>query len=198
MTLATKVIAGTSVQVVELIEQKRQELCRPIVVGVSGYAGSGKSTLARAVVEARPGAVRVRGDDFLDPTQSHHRSDDWSGVERERLVTEVLRPFQSQRPGTFRRFDWARRELGAPEPLPTGDVLVVDLIGLFHPDVLPTLDVTIWVDAPLGIAQERGMRRDEALGRDFTHLWLDVWVPNEIDFERKFAPRDRADVLYVA
>lgn len=198
MILAAHVIAGTNVQVVELIEQKRLELCRPIVVGISGYAGSGKSTLARDVVGALPGAVRMRGDDFLDPTRSHHRSDDWSGVERERLVTEVLSPFRDQHPGVFRRFDWTRRELGAPEPLPTGNVLVADLIGLFHPDALPALDMAIWVDVSLDNAQARGMRREEALGRAFTRLWLDVWVPNEIDFERIFSPRDQADVLYVA
>jgi len=118
--------------------------------------------------------------------------------ERERLVTEVLRPFQDQRTGMFRRFDWARRELGTPEPLPAGEFLVVDLIGLFHPEALPVLDMTIWIDVPLGIAQERGMRRDEALGRDFARLWREVWIPNEIDFERNHSPRDQADVLYVA
>jgi putative protein kinase ArgK-like GTPase of G3E family len=40
---------------------------RPVVVGVSGFCGSGKSTLTRALVGAVPGAVRMRGDDFLDP-----------------------------------------------------------------------------------------------------------------------------------
>lgn len=196
--MATPVTVGSFAQIVALIEQKREELRRPIAIGVSGYAGSGKSTLARRIVDETPGAVWMRGDDFLDPARSHHRSGDWNGVERERLVTEVLSPFRDQRPGVFRRFDWTRRELGVPEPLPTGDVLVVDLIGLFHPDALSALDLTIWVDVPLDIAQKRGMRRDDALGRDFARLWRDVWVPNETEFERNYSPRDHTDVLYVA
>lgn len=180
-----------------LITQTAANLDHPVVVGVSGYAGSGKSTLARALTAVDPTMLRMRGDDFLDPSRSHRRSGDWDGVERSRLATEVLVPFRERRASSFRRFDWARRALGEPEPVPTGDVLVVDLIGLFHPEALPFLDLCVWVDTPMATAHERGMRRDEALGRDFSRLWREVWVPNEIDFERNFSPRERADVLYV-
>lgn len=182
-------------QVKALIGRRQRDLGRPIAVGVSGYAGSGKSTLVRSVVACDPTMARLRGDDFLDPSRSHHRSSDWAGVERGRLVDEVLVPFRDEREGTFRRFDWTRRELGEPEPLPTGDVLLVDLIGLFHPEALPVLDLTIWVDASLDTARERGMRRDEALGRGHSRLWRDVWVPNEIEFDRNFSPRVSAEVL---
>ena len=183
-------------RLIGLIEQKREERDRPIVVGVSGYAGSGKSTLVRSIAERREAMVRLRGDDFLDPSRSHQRSPDWDGVERERLVREVLAPFRERRPSSFRRFDWSRRALAEPEPIPVAEVLIVDLIGLFHPDVLPSLDLSIWVDASLKVAQDQGMQRDLAMGRDHDRLWRDVWVPNEIDFERGFAPRDHANVHY--
>lgn len=185
-------------QVKALIEDKHKELGRRVVIGVSGYCGSGKSTLVRSVVDGAPGMVRMRGDDFLDPSRSHHRSSDWDGVERRRLVSEVLLPFRGEREAMFRRFDWTHRALGEPEPVPSGDVLLVDLIGLFHPEALPVLDLSIWVDVPLQTAQERGMQRDESLGRDFSLLWCDVWIPNEIDFDRNFSPRSQANVLYVA
>ncbi len=188
--------SGDVDRLIGLIEKKRDECARPVVVGVSGYAGSGKSTFVRSIVERRPTMVRLRGDDFLDPSRSHQRSPDWDGVERERLVWEVLAPFREQRAGTFRRFEWSRRTLSEPEPIPEAEVLIVDLIGLFHPEALPSLDLTIWVDVSLEVAQNQGMQRDRALGRDHDHLWRDVWVPNEIDFERTFAPRAHADVLY--
>jgi len=111
--------------VTALIDQTRQNLGRPVVVGVSGYAGSGKSTLVRSVVDADSSMVRMRGDDFLDPSRSHRRSGDWDGVERDRLAFEVLAPFRERREGLFRRYDWSRRTLGVPEPLPTGHVLLV-------------------------------------------------------------------------
>lgn len=181
-----------------LIKGMHREIGRRVVIGVSGYCGSGKSTLVRRLVDSEPTMVRMRGDDFLDPSRSHHRSSDWDGVERRRLVSEVLLPFREEREGMFRRFDWACRALGEPEPVPSGDVLLIDLIGLFHPEALPVLDLSIWVDVPLQTAQERGMQRDKALRRDFSRLWCDVWIPNEIDFDQNFSPRSKADVLYVA
>lgn len=168
---------------------------RPVVVGVSGFCGSGKSTLARALVDAVPGSVRMRGDDFLDPARSHHRSSDWDGVERVRLRDTVLRPFRSGIGGTFRRFNWSTRALGAPEAVPVARVLVVDLIGLFHPEVLDDLDLTLWCDVDLDTAVARGLARDRALGRSHEALWHDVWVPNERDFDDRFAPRSVAQVL---
>ena len=168
----------------------------PIVVGISGYGGSGKSTLARALIDLIPDAVRMRGDDFLDPSRSHRHSATWDGVDRSRLVEDVLRPFREERPSTFRRFDWAVRDLGEPEDVPAGQVLILDAIGLFCPDTDDALDLRVWCDVPLDVATERGMARDARLGRDHVALWRDVWVPNESDFDRTFAPRERADVRY--
>ena len=164
----------------------------PLVLGISGHAGAGKSTLARDLVEQVGGAVRMRGDDFLDPARSHHRSPDWAGVERVRLRDTVLRPFRERRTASFRRFDWGRRALGEPEPVPTGRLLVVDLIGLFHPEVLAELDLRVWCELDPATAAERGMARDHALGRDHDRLWREVWVPNERDFAERFAPREAA------
>lgn len=168
---------------------------RPIVVGVSGFCGSGKSTLARAVVDVVPDSVRMRGDDFLDPARSHRRSSDWDGVERVRLRDTVLRPFRAGSGGSFRRYDWSVRALGEPEPVPTARVMVVDLIGLFHPDIVDELDLRVWCDVSLDTAVVRGIARDRALGRAHDVLWHDVWAPNERDFAERFTPRGRADVV---
>lgn len=184
-------------ELVDLVTRTRESAGRPIVVGISGYGGSGKSTLARALVDRVPGAVRMRGDDFLDPDRSHRRSTDWDGVDRKRLVDTVLLPFRERRSGTFRRFDWSTRELGAPEHVPHGEVMVVDLIGLFCPETDGALDLRVWCDVPLDEATRRGLGRDTALGRDHTDLWHEVWVPNEGDFDRAFDPREAADVRYV-
>ena len=182
-------------ELVARVHRRRQETGRPIVVGISGFGGAGKSTLARALVDALPDAVRMRGDDFLDPQRVHRRSADWDGVERARLVDEVLRPFRDGSPGTFRRYDWDADRLTEPEPVPRADVLVVDLIGLFHPDSLPWLDLTVWCDVDLDEAVRRGMARDRAAGNDHDEVWTRVWGPNERDFAARFAPRDIAEVL---
>lgn len=179
-----------------LIRETQSQLGRPLTVGISGYCGSGKSTLTRQLVRETSGAVRLRGDDFLDPSRSHFRSNDWDGMDRTRLVRDVLQPFQTSHAGSFRRYDWSRGELGVPEPLPLGDVLIVDAIGLFHPDSLPSLDLTVWVDVDLPAAVAQGKQRDRLLGRNHEHLWDEIWVPNEEAFTARYSPRRRAQVLY--
>lgn len=180
---------------IDLIAARRREADRPLVVGISGYCGSGKSTLARSLAKALMGAVRIRGDDFLDPARSHRRSSDWDGVDRQRLVSTVLAPHRAGQASEFRRFDWSTRTLGRPEPRPRTDVLIVDLIGLFHPEALPDIDLPVWCDVDLETSVRRGMARDRELGRRHEALWRDVWVPNEVDFADRFAPRRCAMVL---
>lgn len=167
----------------------------PVVVGISGFGGSGKSTLATWLTHSVPGCVRVRGDDFLDPTLSHRRSSDWNGVDRARLTREVLDPFLRGERGQHRPYDWSQRRLADPVPNPEGSVLVVDLVGLFHPEVCDRFAIRVWMDLDLATATMRGLARDAAMGRDHRDLWHDVWVPNEEDFERSFSPRDAATHL---
>ncbi|MDQ0742999.1 hypothetical protein QFZ62_000307 [Clavibacter sp. B3I6] len=73
---------------------------------------------------------------------------------------------------------------------------MVDLIGLSYPEALPTLDLRVWCDVDLHTATRRDIARDKGLGRDHEPLWHEVWVPNEIDFAARFAPRVAANVLY--
>ncbi len=182
--------------VAALVDQTHREAGHPIVAGISGFGGSGKSTLARSLESAVQGAVRMRGDDFLDPARSHRRSTDWDGVDRERLMHDVLLPFRDRREATFQRFDWSRRALGEPKPVPRGEVMLVDLIGLFHPSTEAALDLRIWCDVDLETATARGLARDAAIGRKHETLWKDVWVPNERDFSERFDPRGAAEALY--
>lgn len=181
--------------VVTAIERTRTEHAR-VVVGVSGYAGAGKSVLARHLVDVVDDAVRVRGDDFLDPERVRQRSPDWDGVDRQRLRSEVLKPFKADQPVAVRPLDWTTGRLGTSTPLPHASVLVVDLIGLFHPDVLPWLDLTVWVEVEPRVALERGMARDREAGLDHDALWTEIWSPNDREFEQTFLPADHADLRY--
>lgn len=182
--------------IVEAVGGLRRERGR-VVVGVSGFGGSGKSTLARALVARIARATRLRGDDFLDPIRSHERSGDWDGVQRLRLRDEAIDPFKRGEPTSYRPFDWTKRILGNPVSLPDSDVLVIDAIGLFHPEMDDCLDLTIWVDVSLAAAQQRGMQRDKANSHDHDRLWNDVWVPNDRDFAERYSPASAADLLYV-
>ncbi|KRC65242.1 phosphoglycerate transporter [Aeromicrobium sp. Root236] len=182
--------------VVAHIEQLRDDRPRT-VVAVSGFAGSGKSTLAKALASTIPSCLRLRGDDFLDPVRSHRRSYDWDGVERARMRKEVLDPYRLGQPVRFRPLDWTTRALAPATALPDVAVLVVDAIGVLHPDLDGCFDLTVWVDVELETAGARGRRRDLDGGHDHERLWTEVWQRNDADFADRFDPRGEADVLYV-
>lgn len=186
----------TVADIVAAIEE-RQAHHPEVIVGISGYAGAGKSVLARQIVEALPSAVRLRGDDFLVPELVHQRSHDWAGVERLRLRKEVLDPFRSGRPVLLRVLNWSTRSLGPPTPLPRASVLVVDSIGIFHPDLSGCFDLTVWVDVDAAAAVQRGAARDRGMGRDDEALWIGVWGPNDHEFAQTFDPRGAADLRFV-
>lgn len=181
-------------EVTEAIERRR--VSNRAIVGISGFGGSGKSTLARRIVETVPRVARIRGDDFIVPARARERSDDWSAIERMRLRRTVLEPFRSGHPGRFRRYDWATGRLRPEEPIPEAEILVVDAVGIFHPDLDGVIDLRIWIDVDLETATERGKERDRQRGDRNEQVWDDVWVPNERDFATRFQPRETADLRY--
>lgn len=181
--------------IVDEVERLREERSR-IAVAITGFGGAGKSTLTRALVEAIPESVQLRGDDFLDPERSHRRSSDWDGVERVRMRTEVLEPFRRGDPVSFRPYDWDAGCLGASNTLPSGAVLLVDAIGVLHPDLDGCFDLTVWVATDLVTAGRQGVERDRRNHHDHDRLWAEVWTPNDRDFSAAFAPESAADLRF--
>lgn len=182
-------------ETVQAIERLRETAPR-VVVAITGFGGAGKSTLTKTLVEAIPGSVRLRGDDFLDPKRSHRRSQDWDGVERDRMRGEVIEPFRRGDEAVYRPYDWDIGELGQPTTLPDATILLVDSIGLLHPDLDGCFDMTVWVDVDLTTAGVQGRARDRRAGSDHDQLWDEVWIPNDRDFAAAYDPAGRADLLY--
>lgn len=167
-----------------------------LVIGIAGYGGSGKSTLARALLARLPGAARVRGDDFLDPLGSRERSDEWAALLRDELALALGR-LRAGTPAEFRPVDWVSGGRQAVRSLPPAPIQLVDAVGLLHPQLLPLLELTVWVDVSLAEATARGMRRDRDAGDDHDALWREVWSQNERGFDERFRPREAADLRFV-
>lgn len=142
-------------------------------------------------------SVRLRGDDFLDPIRSHERSSDWDGVDRTRMRKEAIAPFRRHERISYRPLDWTTRTAGPVRDLPDASVLLVDSIGIFHPELAGCFDLRVWVDVTASSALRRGMARDRANGHDHDRLWTDVWAPNDLNFARNYLPKSSADVCFV-
>jgi uridine kinase len=164
------------------------------VVAVSGFGGSGKSTLASEL--ARRLGAPVIGIDEFGTAEVFSRSSDWYGLDRERLVSQVLRPLRDgQQLVTYDSCDDWENWHTKPVTVAACGVLVLEGIGLFHPDLREFLNFRIWLDVDLGTATRQGMARELGAGRDPGGVWRDVWEPNEADFFDRYSPKATADLI---
>jgi uridine kinase len=170
---------------------------RAPIVGVSGFGGSGKSTLAEALRHQLPGSVVVPGDEFLRERPPAERSDDWSSVDRERLVRQVLAP--AHQDGTV-RYQVLGPRAGALGPwveVSGASALIVEGLGLYVPELVGLFDLRVWIDVDLDTATARGRWRDKHdYDNEQADLWTGVWAPNDRAFFERFRPDRSADLLF--
>ncbi len=166
-----------------------------VIIGISGFGGSGKSTLAAALADVL-NAPAVSTDEFateavLEP------SDDWNGIDRARLVRQILMPLrQGDRQIAYDSSgDWNAWTTESKTLDLAGNHFIVEGVGLFHPDVLPFFSLTVWIEIHPDESTRRGLARDKQEGHDDRSIWKAVWAPNDQRFADVFDPKGHADIV---
>lgn len=182
-------------EILTAIQELKQPTDRPIVIAISGYGGSGKSTLAANLKEQLGSCEVIAADDFI-LSRCRHRTEDWDSYDRPRLQKQVLEPALQDKPVRHQIYDWKNDKLGEWRTVPKSQYLIVEGLSMLHPDMLRFYDYKIWVDCPLEVATQRGIKRDREWGNDHDDLWLNIWMPNERDFMAKYRPNLAADIQF--
>lgn len=160
------------------------------VVGLSGIGGAGKSTLAADVEGRLPGLAVVPADGFLVRDRCLAITDDWSGLDRERLRGQLLAPFRAEGAATWDEYDWASDSY-APRSLPPCRILLVEGVGLLHPSL--HWDLAVWLGADPDEALSRAMARDVRQGVDLAG-WA-IWSETDRRYVARFRPERTADLV---
>lgn len=164
-------------------------------VAIDGRAASGKSTLA-ALLEARYDANVFHMDDyFLRPEQrTPQRYEEPGGnVDYERFAEEVLAGLDSGLPFTYRPFDTAIWQVGAPVTVEPKPVNVVEGSYSLHPTLRAGYDIKVFLDISPETQSQRVLKRNgEAKHRQF----LEKWIPLEEKYFGAFHVREACDMVF--
>jgi uridine kinase len=126
-----------------LAEEIRSRAARR--VGIDGVDGAGKTWLADELAERLDGAVRVRLDDFLNPTEVRYR------LGRDSPEGFFLDSFD------YDRFERAIARAGT-------NVVIADGIFLHRDELAGLWDYSIWLEVPFEISIPRGAARGYGFG----------------------------------
>ena len=163
-------------QIVKMIAENK---AGRLLVTIDGPCASGKTTFARHLSEALHAPV-IHTDDFVIPharKTAERLALPGGNCDAERLVQEVLSPFQKGAPVRFRRYDCRADCLLPEEELPR-DVRVLILEGSYCnlPVIRAYAGLRLFMDTPEEIRMERLRKRETP---ESLHRFREMWIPLE-------------------
>ncbi len=180
------------VLVSEILDRsKEKEL---FIIGISGFGGSGKSTLALALA-GNLGDCNIVSMDSFSSDFTWKRDFEWSNFNRLKMLEKVIKPaIDKLWPIEYEHRPWPETNSEKIIKLDKKKYLLIEGCGIFHPEIVQLLDYKIWVDVPLAVATERGIKRDNNLY--IKKLWQEIFMPNEKDFFEKYKPDKVSDFIH--
>ncbi len=175
------------------------------LVAIDGASSAGKTTLAEHILNHRPSYSIVHVDDFyrhidseamanLTPEQGYHRHFEW-----ERLRDEVLHPLLQGRTCRFRRFDWEKMQPGKWAEVTPRDVVMIEGVYSFRPEIRQFYSFAIFVDLPRDIRLRRSLNRAPAgfgpVRKEEHRLWLESWMAAEDWYLENIRTIESADLV---
>lgn len=82
--------------------------------------------------------------------------------------------------------------------VPKPRAILVEGIRLIRPEILPYVDISVWVDCPLDVATDRakGRNRQQGDSDDELALWDTKWVPEAKRYMEQTSPDTIASFLF--
>ncbi len=184
----------------DLVTQIKRLFCTQaiVVVAIAGHGGSGKSTLADRLADEfeinYDQIVRIDGLHAKHYLQAknifqHH---DWPAI-----MGILLRAHDSARLQYLKRDD---KEVESMVDVPRPRLVLLEGIRLLRPEVLPYIDISVWIDCSLELATARAIKRNRQQGDSEAEiaLWDSKWVPESVQYFEQVRPDKLANFIYLA
>jgi uridine kinase len=201
-------VPSSDPSLLDAVLETRRRLGRTTIVGISGIDCAGKSTLARRLAadlrQAGEAVALVGGDDFNRPRSersSFPAEDADYGFAYGELIRKVLVPARAGERVEARlqvkdweRDAWDERDF-VVEP---GAIVLVEGVFLFTPELLPLLDLKVWLEISFDGALARALERDaDAMGGPdgVRERYATRYFPGQRLHLERDRPREQADLI---
>ena len=184
---------GAMESALRAISEKKTENTRMLVT-LDGPCASGKTTLARSLAEVLACDV-IHTDDFVVP---HSRKTPerlaipGGNCEWERLVQEVIAPWKSGAEVLYRKYDCRADRMKEPEPIRSGDILILEGSYCNLPAVRGSADVRVFMHTAWEIRKARLEKRESIRS---LQMFYDRWIPLEESYFEAYGLPDRDCIL---
>lgn len=178
-------------QQIQLIE--KEDL--PLLIALDGRCGSGKTTLAALLAKQLSGALIHMDDFFLRPEQrtKERLQQPGENADHERVLKEVLLPFQKGEPISYRSFNCQIQQLTAPVEVPRSHITILEGSYSCHPALRPYYDLKIF----LSVDPEEQMHRIRLRnGNERAEQFQNRWIPMEEQYFQSFGIEAACDLSF--
>jgi cytidylate kinase len=155
---------------------------QPTIIAIDGRAGSGKTTFANQLSSVLNATV-VHTDDV----SWHHSFFDWWDL----LIENILEPFKAGKDVDYTPEAWKTKGRAGSILVPAAPVFILEGVSSTRLEYSDWIDLPIWIETSLEIAERRGLQREGEVGRDF---WFE-WQAQERPLLEKDQPWTRAKLI---
>lgn len=186
-----------------------QKKPHPLRVGINGVDGSGKTYLAdelAAVIQDRT-VIRASIDGFHNPREVRYQKGRnspegyyYDSFNEQELIDVLLKPLGPSGNRIYKTAVFDHKSDGrvdAPtKTANTDDILLVDGIFLFRPELQNYWDVKIFLDVPFATSIERAVERD-GKGRESDEMKMqhERYVPGQELYFAESRPKEQAHII---
>lgn len=192
---AYRVIANRYLPFLPLFAEIDRRLAKGrVLFALEGGSAGEKTTLSKMLEEIYPCTVFHMDDFFLRPAQrTPERFAEVGGnIDRERFLTEVLRPLHKGETVRFRKFDCSSMSLGEAEELQPERLVIVEGAYSMHPELEAYYDFSVFLDISPQLQRERILHRNSP---KMAQRFFDEWIPLENVYFEKTDIKNRCSMV---
>lgn len=161
-----------------------------LLIAIDGLGGSGKSTFSECIRELNSRIEVIRMDDFylpsnLRPQMNLEEVPDGGNFDIDRLIDQVLEPYNNNEPIQYQKYDWIEDKLGQLVEINKGKLLVIEGVYSLHKSLRSYFGIKIWVECNRDLRLHRGLVRD---GEGAYENWVGEWMPLEEKYVKNQNP----------